>query len=539
VLSAAVGYSLGRRIAPFALLDRVPARRYYSYLSALGAIGVLYAYARPLVEDPSILKRAIEGETFNEIRANLEYGAGIHTLRYAAILAGGIASWRIVTRRCATVLDVMNLVLLLAAAAIASRLSIILAALCALVLFVQRSPKVHLTRRFVLTLAAVPAVLFLVMTPLNYVRNANFYRLFYDTSNPFLMNVYEIIAYVGAPFQVSVGVANKAAHAVHLPADVSPSAKPPTRAVVNGGFSEGLHGWLRVTRHSGLVVRAVSKPRRNIVVGATIGSGATLAYLRPSNAARVDPARTYVLTALFRKLRGHANAHSALRIACYDSRGLLLASVYPNRPLAGARFAPDSFDPEHTWTRYGGLYDGVFPEGTSFVRPDVYLFAAAKGALEVAADSISWASRASSPASILRPLDRAVRGYVAPTYGGPLYVQVDPFEARYRRYVDVEEELLTNSAFADMYSAVGAIAFPLIALVSFIAAGLAGHSFRYASYFVLAAAAILYCFAELWRTYLFNFGVIHFLVLVLAAIPLIDVVVTQGIARLRAPLRRS
>ncbi len=540
LLSAALGYSLGRRIAPFGLLDRFPAGRYYSYLSAIGAIGVVYAYARPLVKDPSILERAVVGQTFNEIRANLEYGAGIQTLRYATILAAGIASWRIVTRRRATVLDVTNLVLLLAAAAIASRLSIILATLCAVVLFVQRSARVHLTRRFVLTLAAVPVVLFLVMTPLNYVRNANFYRLFYGTSNPFVMNAYEIIAYVGAPFQVSIGVANKAADALGLPADVSPTAQRAAPAVVNGGFSEGFRGWLPVTRNGSLVVRTLSKPRGAIALGATAGSGVSLAYLRPRNLTRVDPTRSYVLTALFRKLKGLANAHSMLRIACYDSRGSLLASVYPNRRLPRAVFAPRSFDPEHTWNRYGGVYDGVFPEGTSFVHPEVYLFAAAKGDLEVAADSISWTSRAASPASILGPLDRGVRGYLAPTYGGPIYVQMDPFEERYRSYVDVEDELLTNSAFADMYSAVGAIAFLLIALVSFVAGGVAGHAFRYGTYFVLAAAAILYCFAELWRTYLFNFGVIHFLVLVLVAIPIVDVLVTQRIARrLRAVLSRD
>lgn len=36
----------------------------------------------------------------------------------------------------------------------------------------------------------------------------NYYLHYYNISNPFLMNISEIITYLGSPFQVSVGVGN-------------------------------------------------------------------------------------------------------------------------------------------------------------------------------------------------------------------------------------------------------------------------------------------------------------------------------------------
>ena len=108
-------------------------------------------------------------------------------------------------------------------------------------------------------------------------------------------------------------------------------------------------------------------------------------------------------------------------------------------------------------------------------------------------------------------------------------------EESYRDYVDIESGLTTNSVLAFMYSAVGLWAFPLIAVVSFVAAAVAGHASRYASLFFLAMLVVGYCFAEVWRAYLFNTGIIHFLLITLAAAPLADRFVTAwALPRVRA-----
>ena len=62
------------------------------------------------------------------------------------------------------------------------------------------------------------------------------------------------------------------------------------------------------------------------------------------------------------------------------------------------------------------------------------------------------------------------------------------------------------------------------------AAAVSGHASRYQSYFFLAVAVVGYCFAELWRTWIFNFGFIHFLLLALLLVPLLDAAVRSLLA---------
>jgi biotin transporter BioY len=94
-------------------------------------------------------------------------------------------------------------------------------------------------------------------------------------------------------------------------------------------------------------------------------------------------------------------------------------------------------------------------------------------------------------------------------------------EENYRNYVDVETRLTTNSAFASMYGALGWLAFPIVALTAFAFSVVAGHAANYRNAFFLMAYVISYSFAELWRVYLFNFGILHFLIIVLLIIPIV------------------
>lgn len=87
----------------------------------------------------------------------------------------------------------------------------------------------------------------------------------------------------------------------------------------------------------------------------------------------------------------------------------------------------------------------------------------------------------------------------------------------YRDYVSIDDRLTTNSAFAQLYPSLGIWVFPLSGAIAFSVAVVIGHFWNYRSMLSLISAILLYCFAELWRVYLFNAGVIWFLVLSLLA----------------------
>ena len=95
---------------------------------------------------------------------------------------------------------------------------------------------------------------------------------------------------------------------------------------------------------------------------------------------------------------------------------------------------------------------------------------------------------------------------------------------------------MTPSAFGPMLLSMGGWAFPFILVATLLAGIAAGHATRYRSYLLAAAFVIGYCFADLWRTYLFNYGIIHFLLLTLVAIPFVHPLVLGARERLR-PLR--
>lgn len=78
----------------------------------------------------------------------------------------------------------------------------------------------------------------------------------------------------------------------------------------------------------------------------------------------------------------------------------------------------------------------------------------------------------------------------------------------YRSYVDIESSLTTNSAFVELFSVMGIYSFIVIILTSFLNSIIMGHFSRYKSYIFLIEFVLLYCFAEIWRIYLFKEGII-------------------------------
>jgi hypothetical protein len=129
-------------------------------------------------------------------------------LRYASSLAGGIAIFELGRRRVHW-LHILNVLLLLFSAAIASRASLIIAAIAVAGLAARHADIVHVrARRVVGTLLLGLVALFLTLTLLSYSRDANFYRS-YNVRDPLVMNLDEMVRYVGIPFQAAVAVSNR------------------------------------------------------------------------------------------------------------------------------------------------------------------------------------------------------------------------------------------------------------------------------------------------------------------------------------------
>lgn len=349
-LSTTAAFLVGRRIRPMQKLDATPDAVFYYLVSLVAAVGTVYSYLLAVGSDPGVIIELIETRQYNLLRNELPYGTGLHTLRYAAIVSGGIALYYLASRRELRLIHLWNVAVLIAAAALSSRLSLTVAFFvvigCMLRAQGDRSP----------TLAVVLLGvygLFLLSIPLNYVRNAGFYTDHYGVTDPVAMNVQEIVAYLGAPFQGSMATA----------------------------------------RH------------------ATSGDSG------------------------------------------------------------------DHFGPGET------LYTLAVP---------TYLLS-----------------------------DERQR-------------EIERQSEQYRTYTTIEPELVTNSAFTQLYSWGGMAAIWLVLLVVTPVAALVGHLLNYRSLLMLAGPVVLYCFAEVWRLYLFTSGIIHFLV---AMLFLISVAYLSGRAVLRTASR--
>jgi hypothetical protein len=214
------GFQLGRRIPVFKRAEGVSWQSFYVYLTILSLVGTTYSYAYVYAKSPQTISDAFLHHQFNQVRYVLPYSAGAQTLRYAASLAGAIAIFELI-RKHVCWLHLLNVLLLLLSAAIASRLSLIIAAIAVAGLGARhlQSAQVRL-RKILVVLVLGLAVLFCVLGLLNYSRNADFYRS-QGVRDPFVMNVDEMVRYLGVPFQASVAVSNHTSDWSEVPSTVS------------------------------------------------------------------------------------------------------------------------------------------------------------------------------------------------------------------------------------------------------------------------------------------------------------------------------
>lgn len=200
---AQVGYTRGRQRGGMASLERVSTSSVHWATCILGLIGTAWAY---WVASGGSLSRIVtlwRTQQFNTLRAGFEYGVGLPTLRYAAIIAGALSIAHLVQRGRVRRVDILSLLALIAASFLASRLTITAAVFAALIVLVN-AEAIHRPRLG--TLIAGVLALVTLFVALNYSRNAGTYEAA-GVRNPVSMAAVNAQAYLAAPTQVSLGFA--------------------------------------------------------------------------------------------------------------------------------------------------------------------------------------------------------------------------------------------------------------------------------------------------------------------------------------------
>jgi hypothetical protein len=506
--TAWLGFFLGRRVAPARVLDEFPRETAYRYFTAVATLGVGYAYGKVVVEDPGLIWRSLRTRTFSEVRYALDYSAGVQTLRYATILAGGIALYELFFRGRLRWVHVFNLVLLIAASALSSRLSLAMAFLVALGLFAYRS---RTKRVSVVGIAALLALVFGGFVVFNDIRNGGLYQRKYHVSNPFLSNLYQAVSYLGAPFQASVAVAGHG--------DAWFFENP---YVPNGGAERGRSRWAAYATGPGpnATLARTSTPRY-------VASGRWAFMAKLDNPWKGGSRSLYVYSTLpVRVAEGESWYLSATVTGTADAeRPIALGTRWSDGHISQDFLTPTGNGPTLRSRGSKRQISAVFttPRGVAWIEPAVWKQNIQPGTTSAFAvdDVVLWRV---GPRGVQRgisrpPFVRALASYVVPTYVKQDFPDVTNVQNLYRSSTGIANWLTTNSVFASMKLALGWPAFPLVALIGLFGGALAGHASRYRSHFLLVTVVIAYCFSELWRVYLFNAGIVHFLLLLLVAVP--------------------
>lgn len=208
--SLSAGQQLGRFFANQRGSHRIPALDslgIYRVFTVLAAFGTISALIR-IFQTVSIPQAALYfylGQG-NRIKNTLydNYSAGVFSLRYLVLYSASLAIYRSIRFRKLTLLNIVNILLLASAVLISSRLILIATLLTSFFLVTWSRGFIRIS---VLKLTACAAILFGLLSLINTSRNRNFYTKRDLTFTQ--AGISEIITYLGAPFDVSIGAARR------------------------------------------------------------------------------------------------------------------------------------------------------------------------------------------------------------------------------------------------------------------------------------------------------------------------------------------
>lgn len=171
-------------------------------VTLLAAVGVGYAYAtQGTIAD--ILALVGQGQA-NQLSESFSQGSSLATLRYVSIIAFPLAVTFYLEHRHLLLYVPLTAALLLLSSLLSSRLSLLMGiAVLATLWLAGRAGGIPRVRWILVIASGV----YLLLVFFNYSRNSGYYGLF-GVADPFAMNYFQVLSYLGAPMQVSLAVAN-------------------------------------------------------------------------------------------------------------------------------------------------------------------------------------------------------------------------------------------------------------------------------------------------------------------------------------------
>lgn len=217
VLVTLVGTRIGQSVRVVERWDDIDPARLLTWLTLIATVGVIYSMYLAFSAVPVL--DALLQRSGNAVSDAIPEAAGLQTLRYAATASAAVAVNELVNKRGRWPLVVWNSLLLGCVVLLQSRLSLVLSGF--ILLYLNRARiRGGLGRLTAIVLSAV-LFMFAVTVPANYVRNGNYYEA-RGVSNPLAMNASQIVAYLGTPTQVAVGMADALYRLDYQPADPHP-----------------------------------------------------------------------------------------------------------------------------------------------------------------------------------------------------------------------------------------------------------------------------------------------------------------------------
>jgi len=210
-MSFTIGEKLGRlnvfrrTVVPGRALSLNSNLLYYSF-SFLSAIGIATTLVRifQLLSLQQAMIFVVLGQA-NQFKDALyeDYSVGIVSLRYLVLFSASIALYRIIRWKSFGPLNLLNVLMLgITALLLGSRLIFIATLLMVVFLlgYGKRSIQFSVSKLIIFA-----AIIFLILSALNFSRNASYYER--NNLSFGLAGVSEILAYLGSPFQAAIGSA--------------------------------------------------------------------------------------------------------------------------------------------------------------------------------------------------------------------------------------------------------------------------------------------------------------------------------------------